>query len=281
MRPPSGSTTDWFRVALEGDAVKRAHRGKRLRSTDPRVVERLPPRHSSRRPASLNGVVRPRDWALGSGRERVALTRGGTIMAEPGENEGRVLRDTVERLQAEVTELRDRQEILACLHRYAKGLDRRDWDLFASAYHADAIDQHGDFVGGPDGLVEYVSGLMADWDYSVHLLDLNNLEIEGDVAHSEVLRPLHATACGWNRPGFRWRAVCRPARATEWSVGDRRETGRRRLVGASRVGDICRRSECSDRDVRPQRSVVSAAAHDRDPLKAGSPREIVATDGLT
>ncbi len=107
------------------------------------------------------------------------------MMAEPDENGGQVLRDTVERLQAEVTELRDRQEILACLHRYAKGLDRRDWDLFASAYHADAIDQHGDFVGGPDGLVEYVSGLMADWDYSVHFLDLNNLEIEGDVAHSE------------------------------------------------------------------------------------------------
>ena len=95
------------------------------------------------------------------------------------------LRETVERLQAEVTELRDRQEILACLHRYAKGLDRRDWDLYASAYHEDAIDQHGDFIGPPDKLVEYVSRLMGDWDYSVHFLDLNNLEIEGDEAHSE------------------------------------------------------------------------------------------------
>jgi hypothetical protein len=98
----------------------------------------------------------------------------------------------VEDLRAEIDELRgtvgalsERQAIVDCLHRYSRGLDRRDWELMASAYHADGVDQHGAFVGSPQELVTWAAELFAEWDFSVHVLDLNNLEIEGDVAHSE------------------------------------------------------------------------------------------------
>jgi hypothetical protein len=64
-------------------------------------------------------------------------------------------------------------------------LDRRDWELLASAYHEDAHDQHGAFVGTPRDFISYVSGIMEEWDYSLHILDLNNVEIDGDFADSE------------------------------------------------------------------------------------------------
>ena len=101
------------------------------------------------------------------------------------ESELQTLRETVEKLEAQVTRLIDRQEIFDCAHRYTKGIDRRDWELLASAYHDDAIDQHGDVVGTRDEIVEYIRNVMKDWDYSVHFLDLNNLEIDGKTAHAE------------------------------------------------------------------------------------------------
>ena len=52
---------------------------------------------------------------------------------------------------SEITALRrllDRQAITECVHRYARGLDRRDTDLLRSAYHPDAVEDHGQYVGG-------------------------------------------------------------------------------------------------------------------------------------
>lgn len=39
-------------------------------------------------------------------------------------------------------------EIEQVLYRYCAGVDRKDWDLVASCYHPEAIDDHGD-VSGP------------------------------------------------------------------------------------------------------------------------------------
>ena len=44
--------------------------------------------------------------------------------------------DNVQRLR----ELCDRQEILDCIHRYCRAVDRADRDLLVSVYHPDAID---------------------------------------------------------------------------------------------------------------------------------------------
>src|SRR5882724_2908499 len=48
--------------------------------------------------------------------------------------------------QMALRQLLDRQAILDCLHRYTRGVDRLDRQLLLSAYHADAIDDHGLFV---------------------------------------------------------------------------------------------------------------------------------------
>ncbi|MGH7462713.1 MAG: nuclear transport factor 2 family protein, partial [Longimicrobiales bacterium] len=53
-----------------------------------------------------------------------------------------------DRMEAQVQYLLDRQAILDCDQRYCLGVDRHDADLIASAFHPDAIDEHGPFIGG-------------------------------------------------------------------------------------------------------------------------------------
>jgi hypothetical protein len=89
-------------------------------------------------------------------------------------------------LQAQVRELLDRQQILDCVHRYARGLDRHDPEIFASVYHEDAIDHHGDFLGRRDEFVPWGIDLLAsEWDTHTHFLSNVRIELDGDTAHSE------------------------------------------------------------------------------------------------
>ncbi len=89
-------------------------------------------------------------------------------------------------LEAMVRELYDRQAIRDCLMRYSRGIDRLDRELLVSAYHDDAIDDHGLFVGPA---VDF-----ADWAIAVHrkahhttqhIITNHNCELDGDVAHAE------------------------------------------------------------------------------------------------
>lgn len=58
---------------------------------------------------------------------------------------------TLTTLQRDVRYLLDRTEILDCIARHARGCDRHDIDLIASAYHSDGVDEHGRAVNaGPD-----------------------------------------------------------------------------------------------------------------------------------
>ncbi|MFT4066524.1 nuclear transport factor 2 family protein [Paraburkholderia sp.] len=79
--------------------------------------------------------------------------------------------------------LLDKEEIRESLCRYARGVDRGDWDLVRSTYHADAYDEHGDYVGGIDGFIEYLDRRFSDIDNSVHFLGNSLIEFSGpDVA---------------------------------------------------------------------------------------------------
>lgn len=97
------------------------------------------------------------------------------------------LRDDLDRLTGEVQHLRDREAILDCLTRYSRGLDRHDEELLASVFHEDAIDHHADFLGSPKDFVPWVNDLHeADYAAHTHLVMNNTVEIDGDVAHSEI-----------------------------------------------------------------------------------------------
>ena len=87
---------------------------------------------------------------------------------------------------AAVQTLIDRMEIMDCLTRYCRGVDRSDRELVLSAYHPDAIDDHGAFVGSPVDFVEWAFDIHESGQICTqHALTNHTCEIDGDTAHTE------------------------------------------------------------------------------------------------
>lgn len=86
----------------------------------------------------------------------------------------------------ELQQLLDRQAILDCIHRYCRGVDRFDRDLLKSAYHDDAIDDHGVYCGPVDGFIDWALDLHQQQHATTHHSVFNHsCEIVGDTAHTE------------------------------------------------------------------------------------------------
>lgn len=93
---------------------------------------------------------------------------------------------TQDELTQAVRALKDRQDILDCITAACRGVDRMDRDLLLSAYHPDAIDDHGLFVGGPEAFADWVLGICRTaLQSSAHTIANHSCEITGDVAHAE------------------------------------------------------------------------------------------------
>ncbi len=88
---------------------------------------------------------------------------------------------------AALRRLLDRTAIIECVHRYARGLDRRDAELVASAYHADAVEDHGQYVGDLEGLVTYLMDVHAPFAGYQRHVTTQNIDLDGDgrTAHAE------------------------------------------------------------------------------------------------
>lgn len=89
-------------------------------------------------------------------------------------------------LAAAVRRLADREAIRDCVARYCRGVDRFDRELVLSAFHADALDEHGKFVGDPQEFVDWAIDQHRQAHLSHSHYMLNHLsEIDGDEAHAE------------------------------------------------------------------------------------------------
>jgi hypothetical protein len=94
-------------------------------------------------------------------------------------------------LVATVRELADRRAILDCLTRLARGMDRHDADLMTSAYHPDAVDDHGTFRGPAVEFIERVNGVdgtggsHSGFLVHQHTLLNHSVDLDGDDAHAE------------------------------------------------------------------------------------------------
>lgn len=90
--------------------------------------------------------------------------------------------------EQKLAELWARAEIRDCTLRYARGVDRHDWDLVRSAFHPDAVERHGTFYGGVD---EFVAWLRSRFEGDEARSGAQNLicnelvEFDGDLAHVE------------------------------------------------------------------------------------------------
>lgn len=93
----------------------------------------------------------------------------------------------IDALARQVKWLMDREQIREVLADYARGVDRRDYELIRSAYFEDAFDDHGNFTGSREAVVEKVSkdpmGMFVD--SSMHHLGNIRIELELDTAKVE------------------------------------------------------------------------------------------------
>jgi hypothetical protein len=79
-------------------------------------------------------------------------------------------------MEERIARLLDRQEIERVIHRYCRGIDRRDLALVRDCYHDDATDHHGSFFGNADEYVAWVDKLLARYRFTTHAL--NQISIE-------------------------------------------------------------------------------------------------------
>lgn len=95
--------------------------------------------------------------------------------------------DTSDELLKEIREFRDRRDIMASILRYCRGVDRRDAALAKSAYHADAKDDHGHFIGPAHDFIDWLiqSHDHTGWSALQHHVTNHTVEILGDTAHGE------------------------------------------------------------------------------------------------
>jgi len=126
------------------------------------------------------------------------------------------------------------REIVACLHRYCRGIDRMDAELIRSAYHDDGYDDHGDyFRGGVEDYLAWVLPVLATrFTSTMHTLSNISVDVDGDSARVEsyliayhvstgtgALRVFGARYCDRfaHRAGVGWRIAHR-ALVSEWQV---------------------------------------------------------------
>ena len=91
----------------------------------------------------------------------------------------------LEGMRRELRHVKDRLDILDCINSYGRGLDRLDAQLIRRAFHPDAIDNHGPFVGGVDEFVPFAIDIEKSFLATHHGISSHNCEIKGDEAHAE------------------------------------------------------------------------------------------------
>ena len=87
---------------------------------------------------------------------------------------------------AALRDLLEKEAIREASLRYTRGIDRHDRELMLAAYHPDAKDDHGAFIGSPEDFVEYANRVhSAHWVSHQHYITNQVIDLDGDTAHCE------------------------------------------------------------------------------------------------
>lgn len=103
----------------------------------------------------------------------------------------------IEELARELRYVRDRLDIVDCINRYCRGVDRLDVELLKTAYHPDAMDDRGAFVGHPSEYIAWLLPILKDAAGTSHNVSNISCEIQGDTAHAES----YVITCVWSKDG--------------------------------------------------------------------------------
>lgn len=93
--------------------------------------------------------------------------------------------DDLAKLTEQVQAITDRNEILDCLARYSRGMDRQDREMVRSVYHDDAIDMHGSAGFAVEDFIDWAFSYHAPQLYHQHYISNELIELDGDAAHAE------------------------------------------------------------------------------------------------
>ena len=96
-------------------------------------------------------------------------------------------------LENRLLELLDKQAIYESILRYCRGVDHRDAELIRSAYHPDAHDDHGTFVGGTEELIRQNATEQPGQTTlaASHMVGNCLIEVDGDRAKAETYFLMH------------------------------------------------------------------------------------------
>jgi len=81
-----------------------------------------------------------------------------------------------------LTELVARADIYDTLLRYARACDRRDWEALRHCFHPDFHDEHGEFTGGVEEFIAWVSRRHATIPFAMHFIGNMLIEFTDDDA---------------------------------------------------------------------------------------------------
>ena len=102
---------------------------------------------------------------------------------------------------ARLEQLLDKQDIIECLGRFSRGMDRFDREIYLSAFHPDAVMAAGPFVGSAADCYDWAMSMHEAGQIATHHNLLNTtIEIDGDTAHSET----YYLFVGRNRDESNW-----------------------------------------------------------------------------
>jgi hypothetical protein len=91
----------------------------------------------------------------------------------------------LEELLARQDRIDAREAIRDCLNRYCRGIDRADREVLRSAYWQDAIDDHVLYTGNAYDFVDWCVPLLAEVEFSQHMLGNITIELDSDTANVE------------------------------------------------------------------------------------------------
>ena len=104
----------------------------------------------------------------------------------------------------ELQALLDKQAIVEVVLRYTRALDRMDWPLLRTCYHADAYHDHGMWKGPAMGFVDYCASTLPTMDRTLHVVHntLVNRESATHASAESYCSALHRVASTKSPGGF-------------------------------------------------------------------------------
>ena len=117
-------------------------------------------------------------------------------------------------------QLSAREEIRDILHRYCKGIDRRDWPLVRSCFADDHVHKHAEYEGPPDEFIGFASQVLEHIPGTHH--SISNVHISLSDDGQSATTEANFVAYHYIEPGQPEFAPCQTrGKATDWIVAGR------------------------------------------------------------